>query len=155
MGCEPLPNVGISKVIGLLELVHDEGDEVETARVALDLDLEFDALLPVLEAAKTLGFVEIKSGKIRLTRDGKKLVASGIAARRKFLRKRLAGVRLFKDVFALLQKRKRVKRRSLVKYCRLKLPKSEAEKTVDTIVNWGRNAEAIGYDSGKQELYAL
>ncbi len=153
--CDKLPDVGISRITGLLEVVHDNKDAIETARVAMDLDLEFDELLPVIEAAELLGFVELKSGRICLTRQGKELVAGGLAKRRALFKKQLLSVSFFKNVRGVLEKKKRVKKRALIKYCRQRLTKKEAEKTIERLIGWGRHAEAFGYDSEKEELYLL
>ncbi|MEM0475732.1 MAG: AAA-associated domain-containing protein [Candidatus Norongarragalinales archaeon] len=153
--CRRLPDVSVSRLTGLLEVVHDEGDAVDTAHVAMDLNLEFDELLPAIEAAELLGFAKIKSGKITLTAQGKKMIAGDLASRRRVFKRQLSRVKIFKELLALLRKKKRVKKRALIKYCWQKLPRAESEKMVARLIDWGRHAEAIGFDSEKEELYKL
>ena len=150
-----LPDAGISKVNGLLEVLHGRGDQSETVKLAEDLDLNKKTLLPVIEAGEILGFIEVAGGRIKLTDHGLKQVMGRIAERKVLLKERLAALEPFKRVMELLKGRKngRIPKKSLQKVLRSDLPKEQADRTVLKIIEWGRHAGLIGYNSDTEELY--
>ncbi|MFH1750751.1 MAG: AAA-associated domain-containing protein [Candidatus Micrarchaeota archaeon] len=150
-----LPDVGISKVIGLMEVLHDHGNADETVRLAEELSLDVETLLPVIEAGEMLGFIEVASGKITLTDSGLKLINGKILERKEAIREKVAGLEPFKRVLELLRGKKsgKVQRKSLQKALRLELSKNQADKTLAKIIEWGRHADLIGYNSDSDELF--
>lgn len=154
---EVLPDVGISKIIGFLEVLHDSKGVAETVQLAMDLNLELDAFLPVLEAAELLDFVKVKSGRVQLTKTGKDLVEKTLSARREVLKKQLLEVNAFSKTIKLLRSKagKRMKLKTLLKHFKASLSEEEALKTAQRVIDWGRHAEVLGYDSSKEEVYLL
>ena len=126
-----LPRVGVSKVIGFLEVVHDNNDSAETIQLAADLDLEIDDLLPVLDAAELLDFIEVKSGRVSLTPTGKKFVENNLLERRGLLRDQVTKIDTIKQVLDALKtkKNKKMSKKNLLKA--LELAKTVLEKVYD------------------------
>ena len=54
---EPLPSTGISKVLGLCEILDDHGGKEDVYRLAQDLHMPFGELLLVIKGAEMLGLV--------------------------------------------------------------------------------------------------
>lgn len=152
-----LPDVGISRVIGFLEVLDDHKGVADTVRLVNELDLELDALLPVLDAAEMLGLIRIKSGKLKLTSLGKKLVESNLIARRQIFKERMLSLDVFKKVIAIIEarKNKRIHKKSVLRYLKERLPQREAEIQLQRVIDWGRHTEIIGYESNSEELYLI
>ncbi|MEK6842922.1 MAG: AAA-associated domain-containing protein, partial [Candidatus Micrarchaeota archaeon] len=84
-----LPDAGITKVVGLIEVLHDHGSEDETVKLAEYLQLDLDTLLPVVEAGEMLGFITISGGKIKLTEIGISLIGNKISERKAVIGKKV------------------------------------------------------------------
>jgi NitT/TauT family transport system ATP-binding protein len=67
-----LPNARPDSVAGLLELLNDRGGKEELSRIAEELLMEIDDLLPVVEAATLLSFAQSGRGDIELTSAGRR-----------------------------------------------------------------------------------
>jgi NitT/TauT family transport system ATP-binding protein len=74
-------------MIGLLEVLEDFKGRVDVAKVADDLILELDDLLPVVDAAELLSFIKVDSGDLILTETGREFLLKGPKARKKLLKK--------------------------------------------------------------------
>ena len=57
MAIDPIPQVGISKIIGLLEVLDDAGGRYDVFRLARDINYEFGEILKVIKAAEMLELV--------------------------------------------------------------------------------------------------
>src|SRR5262249_46532761 len=55
---EPLPDVHVSDIIGLLEYLHAHDGETEVYRAADETNREFGHLIAIVKAAEMLGWVE-------------------------------------------------------------------------------------------------
>ncbi|MFH1107211.1 MAG: AAA-associated domain-containing protein [Candidatus Micrarchaeota archaeon] len=152
-----LPETGILKVIGLLEVLHDHGGEDETVRIVEELHMDVESLLPVTEAAELLGFVDISGGKIKLTDHGQKIIKAGITERKRIVKERLITLEAFKKTLLLLEgkKEKRIPKKLLTKVIRQDLMPQHADRTITRIIDWGRHAGLLGYDSDTDELYLI
>ena len=76
-----LPHSRPGAIGGLLELLNDRGGKEDLYRVAEDLLLEVDDLLPIVEAAVLLGFAKSPRGDIELTPQGKAFAEADIEKR--------------------------------------------------------------------------
>ncbi len=150
-----LPDVSVSRIFGLLEVLHNRQGVEETVKLATDLDLQLDEVLPVLEASERLGLMEVKSGKMRLSKNGFALVEGGIEKRKKMLREKLLQIKPFAMIIEFLKTRKnhRTNKRAVHKLLSAELSKQYADQTIKRIIDWGRYAELIGYNSETDELY--
>ncbi|MEK6953915.1 MAG: AAA-associated domain-containing protein [Candidatus Micrarchaeota archaeon] len=150
-----LPDAGLSRVIGLLEVVHDHGNSHETVKLADELGLNLETLLPVIEAGEMLGFIDVAGGKIKLTDSGTGIVNGKILERKVAIKEKLASMEPFKRVMELLKSKKngRMTKKSLQKVLRQELPKEQADKTASRIIEWGRHADLLGYNADSDELY--
>jgi len=152
-----LPDTGISKVMGLLEILHDRGDSEETVRLVSALKLSIEDLLPVTEAAEMLGFVSISGGRIKLSEIGLKIVNGDIQSRKSILKDRLVELESFKKATSLLadKKNRRMPKRAFLKLFKAELSPEDANKTVKKIIEWGRHAGIIGYESDSDQIYLV
>src|SRR5579864_631661 len=83
---QTLPNVAISDVTGLIELVHNHGDREDIYQIGRDLYLEVDELLPLVEAADLLDLADVQEGDLILTEIGKHFAEAGVLEEKQIFR---------------------------------------------------------------------
>jgi NitT/TauT family transport system ATP-binding protein len=66
-----LPHAKPGAIAGLLELLNDRGGKEDLYRIADELLLEVDDLLPIVEAAALLSFAKSERGDVEITTAGK------------------------------------------------------------------------------------
>src|SRR6266436_3950901 len=89
-----LPHTRPGGLAGLLEILADQGGRVDLHRLADELSLEVDALLPTVDTAVLLGMLRIEEGDAVITPEGQAFAQADIQARKAIFRKAaLANVR--------------------------------------------------------------
>jgi NitT/TauT family transport system ATP-binding protein len=81
-----LPHAKPGGIAGLLELLVDRGGRDDVYRLAEQLRLEVDDLLPLTEGAALLGFLTIKQGDLEITEKGRAFAEADILARKVLFR---------------------------------------------------------------------
>ncbi|GEA14939.1 sulfonate/nitrate transport system ATP-binding protein [Moorella sp. E308F] len=155
MDAGPLPQVGIGMVIGLLEMLEDVRGREDIFKLAGSLSMELDDIGPVIEAAKVLGFIETTNGDITLTGLGSQLLNAGINKRKDIVAGRLQQLPVFKEVLELINSRRgrQVRREQVISRFARRMSDEDAELLFKTLVDWGRYAGIIGYDTKGEVLY--
>lgn len=153
----PIPKVHYSHLVGLLEVLDDFGGKVDAAKIADELSLELDDLLPVIEVAELLGFLKVESGDVLLTDEGLKFLSDGIRGRKKYLGERLLKLDLFKKLIELINKKedKSITKEELSNFLAEELHEIDSETAFKWIIEWGRQGLLLRYNSkeNKIELY--
>ena len=147
-----LPETTVSEIMGLLEIISDYGGKEDIAKLADDFDLEIDEILPEAQAAEPLGFTVIEGGDIRLSEDGKKIIKSSIKERKKLFKDHILKLEIFKKIISFIESRKgKIKKEEAVEFLRQHLP-GDARVNLRDIINWGRYAGVLTYNSEQDEL---
>ncbi len=144
-----LPHIVISDLAGLLEhLAELPGNHADIYHVADDLRVDSDQLLRLIEAAELLGFATIVQGDIMLNPLGETFAEASILSRKEIFATRIRRLPIFKWLMALLgsAEGRQLEWGVIQKALELEFPPAEAEKQLDTVVNWGRYAELLSYD---------
>lgn len=151
-----IPQVQVGNVIGLLEVLQDFKGKVDLARVADELRLELDDILPAVEAAKLLHLLQVDTGDLILTDDGRTLLSKNASGRKRMLNKTLSGSGEFKAIIDFIRNEHKgeVAKDELEGFLRENMPDLDAEQTFLWIVEWGRYALLLRYDTdnGKVKL---
>jgi NitT/TauT family transport system ATP-binding protein len=134
-------------MLGLLVLLNTHKGAEDVARLADDLDLEIDEILPSLDNAELLGLVKVADGHATFTELGRRFVGASIRERKEIVREQLRGTKLFKTLLRALENAPDRcltddQLASIVAF--IPGPPSEAAAN---IINWGRYAELFRYDS--------
>jgi NitT/TauT family transport system ATP-binding protein len=142
-------------VIGLLEMLEDVRGREDIFKLASSLSMELDDIGPVIEAAKVLGFIETTNGDITLTGLGTQLLNADINERKDIIAGRLRQLPVFKEVLQLINSRRgrQVRRAQVISRFARRMSDEDAELLFKTVVDWGRFAEIIGYDTKGEVLY--
>jgi NitT/TauT family transport system ATP-binding protein len=152
-----LPRVSTNSLAGLLEEVAAQpyNGRADLPHLADSLQLEIDDLFPIAETLQLMRFAELEEGDIRLTAAGKRFADAEVD-----VRKRLFGDHLLTYV-PLAARVKRVLderpthtapasrfREELEDY----MSEDYAEKTLRTVITWGRYGELFAYDESAQQF---
>ncbi len=155
MAIDPIPQVGISKIIGLLEVLDDAGGRHDVFRLAREVNFEFGEILKVIKAAEMLELVVTPGADVVLTARGMELLKAKVNARKKLLKTQIRKLPLFRTVIEALQRSEhhRAEEGAFLEIFALHLPAEDSEAVLKTVIDWGRYTELLGYSPDDQELY--
>lgn len=155
MTIDPIPQVGISRVIGLLEVLDDAGGRHDVFRLAREISVEFGEILRVLKGAELLGLVETPGADVVLTSTGGQLLRGRVNSRKKLLKEQLKKLPIFRSIVDVLQRSDdhRADEDAFLEIFAIHLPAENPEALLKTVIDWGRYAELIGYSPDDQQLY--
>lgn len=141
------PKTSYSQMMGFLVLLNSHKGSEDVALLADDLDLEIDEILPALEFAEALGLLSVTDGRATLTEMGKKLLLVSIRERKAILREQLKKTTLFKRLLGMIERAPdhQVSEEDLLRM--IAFTTAPADEAVQNIINWGRFAGLLRYDS--------
>jgi NitT/TauT family transport system ATP-binding protein len=151
----PLPHARPGGIAGLLEILADRGGADDLFKLAEDLVMDAEDLLPIVEAATLLGLVEVSEGDARLTPGGRAFAEADIDQRKKIFRDAaLEHVPLIRQILNSL--RSKADHALPAEFFRDVLDErfntAEAEQQLQTALDWGRYAEIFEYDPAADRL---
>jgi NitT/TauT family transport system ATP-binding protein len=156
MTIEPLPSTGISKVLGLCEVLDDHGGSEDVYRLAQDLHMPFGELLLTLKGAEMLGLVENLRGDASLTSLGKRVLSAPMTEKKSLLKEQMLKLKVFQHVVKLLENadKNQLLAEVIVEQLAVLLPPEQPRQLFTTLLNWGRYGEIFGY-SRDTDLFHL
>ncbi len=147
-----LETENVGDLNGLLEILEDIGKTVDIATLDDSLDEERTMLLNLLNDAEGLGFIEVTNGDVSLTQLGKKYLKGDVDGRKKILREVLVKIEPFNCVLKALSEKEQMDMEDLQNLTSEMFPSDNPESTIKTLLNWGRYARIIDYDSDEDEV---
>ncbi len=149
-----LPAAHINGMAGLLETINEEGGRHDLYRLADELAMELDDLLPVVEAAELTGFAVVDQGDIVLTPLGQAYADASILARKEMMAGRVLRLPIISWIYETLQADADHRVDEEYFLDRLQAEFGEyAEDQLDTAINWARYSELFEFDDDTDELY--
>jgi NitT/TauT family transport system ATP-binding protein len=149
-----LPHVRIGSVAGLLELIENRREDLY--RLGQELQLEIDDILPIVEAAKLMHLVALDEGDISLTPIGQAFLEGDIDERKNTIGEQLLKhIRLVKQIHALLKvkQNQRIAEALVLDILERHFTPQEANRQLNTAIDWGRYAELYSYDDPAGEIF--
>jgi NitT/TauT family transport system ATP-binding protein len=150
-----LPHARPGGIAGLLELLNDRGGKDDLYRIADELQLEVNDLLPITEAATLLDFARTEKGDVEITEKGREFSNADITTRKALFREAaLAHAPLLQQIRNGLASKSdgtmplEFFRDILDEH----FPEDETERQVETALNWGRYGEIFSYVSQSDRL---
>jgi NitT/TauT family transport system ATP-binding protein len=119
------------------------------AKIARPHPRHVDDLLPIAEALHILGFGELKAGAMTLTAAGRVFAESGPEDRQRLFKEHvLSFVPLAAHIRRVLDERERHRAPRVRFESELEdhLTHRDAERTLRTLIGWGRYADVFAYD---------
>jgi NitT/TauT family transport system ATP-binding protein len=150
-----LPHARQGGIAGLLELVNAHDGKEDLYRLASNLRMEVDSLLPIVEAAALLGFAKSGRGVIEVTPHGDEFVKADRGTRKRLFREAvLAHVPLLQQMHsaAANQSGRPATLDSFRDTLRQQFPEPEVERQIETALNWGRYSDLFTYDDDSGRL---
>jgi NitT/TauT family transport system ATP-binding protein len=150
-----LPHARPGAIAGLLEIMNDHSEKEDLYHLADKLLMDFADLVPIVEAATLLGFAKSGKGDVEITPEGKAFAQADISDRKLLFRQAaLANVPLLQQINRSLTGKSDNSMpleffREIVEE---HLSEDEANRQIDTALDWGRYGEIFTYDSESDRL---
>jgi len=151
----PLPHARPGGIAGLVEILGDRGGSDDLYHLAEELAMDLDDLLPIVEAATLLGFVEVVEGDARLSASGRAYAEASIDQRKQIFREAaLERVALLRHIQSALRSKNdhALPAEFFRDILDERFSDEEAHRQFQTALDWGRYAEIFEYDSGSDRL---
>jgi NitT/TauT family transport system ATP-binding protein len=142
-----LPHATVGRLLGLIDAMAETPGTDDLYRLAERLRLPLDALHPLVLAARLLGWARVERGDYDLTSEGRRVAAATVAARKVLFRERVRDLPLVASILRAVESGVPVPRETVLAGLRPQVAPPEAERQVDTAVDWGRWAELFDYDA--------
>jgi NitT/TauT family transport system ATP-binding protein len=155
MHYQMLPHARPGGMAGLLELLLDKGGRDDIYRLADDLSFEIDDLLPIVDAAQLLGFLQVEEGDATITPAGTEFANSEILRQKELFRDAaLANILLFRQICRALETKRdhTVPEEFFLDMLDEQFSEEECQRQIETAVTWGRYAELFDYDAGHRRF---
>jgi NitT/TauT family transport system ATP-binding protein len=154
-----LPRVSTNTIAGMIEEIAAEPylGRADLPALADSLQMEVDELFPVAETLQLLRFAEIEEGDIKLTPAGHRFAEADVDLRKKLFGDHLLTyLPLAARIKLVLDERPSHTARAVRFLEELEDYMSEdyAERTLKSVVNWGRYGELFAYDE-TSEMFSL
>ena len=153
--CEPVPHVNLGEVFGLMEVLRDNGGQMDVFRLDSLTDYDFGHTLAVVKAGEMLKFIDTPRNQVMLTAQGREFLDADINGRKTLLNRELQELGIFRYVVQILKEspEKRLPAEIIEEELAMRLPTEETEPLFKTLVSWGRFAELFGYSPDGETLY--
>lgn len=152
---QPLPQIGISEILGLVEVLKSKGGKEDIYKLAAELQMDAGEILQVIRGAELLGLVNTPGGDVVIEALGEKVSRSRINARKQIIKDQLAMIPVFKELtdYMKAQDSHQATRDQLLEKLTELMPNEDCQQTFTTLVNWGRYAELFGYNDDRETFY--
>jgi NitT/TauT family transport system ATP-binding protein len=143
-----LPHARRGAIAGLLELLNDRDGKDDLYRVAEDLRMEVDDLLPIVEAATLLEFAKSAQGDVEITPTGRAFAEADIQGRKHLFREAaLANIALLQQIKSVLASKsdRTMPLEFFRDLLREHFPDEETQQQIETALNWGRYGDILTY----------
>ena len=150
-----LPHARVGGIAGLLELLQDRGGREDLYRLAEDLIMDAEDLLPIVEASVLLGFATLKEGDVEITPDGSRFGEADILARKTLFRQAaLKHVMILQQIDSILHAKTdhSISEEFFYDILDEHFSQDEVERQFETAMNWGRYAEIFDFDRESHRL---
>lgn len=153
MFAAPIPQTGVSEILGLLTVLDDRGNRADVYRLAQELNMDTSELLPILQGAEVLGLVQTPGGDVVLVPLGKRVVDADVNTKKAILKEQMEKLPLFRFFIEFLSNHpeKAVEKSVILEEVAILLPSEDPEALYSTLLKWGRYGEIFGFshDSGR------
>jgi NitT/TauT family transport system ATP-binding protein len=152
----PLPHARVGALAGFLEIIAERGGRVDLHRLAGELLLDVGELLPLVDAAALLGWVEVREGDAILSGAGHAFVEAPVLARKELFRTALQQrPTLATRIHAALlgKANHRLPESFFLGLLEQHFSRAEARRQLDTAIDWGRYAELFGFEDDTNEVF--
>jgi len=146
-----LPNASVQQLPGLVDTLTEAPyhGRADLPHLADEENLDMDELFPLIETLQLLSFAHVSGGDIELTPLGRAYAEADMLARKQiFAEALIKQVPLAAHIRRVLDERPghRAPAARFLRELEDYLSEEEAERVLDTVIDWGRHAEIFAYD---------
>jgi NitT/TauT family transport system ATP-binding protein len=150
---EPLPAAQTTDILGLLEYLEAQGRAVDLFQVAHDTHGTFVEVLTTVKGAEMLELVDTPQRLVQLTTIGREFVRSNMEQRKVIWREQLLKLALFRLVQDMIDAEGgEAHGDAVIREIQRRLPREDAARTFETLVNWARFGELFVYRGDSDSL---
>ncbi len=152
-----LPDAAVQQLSGLIERLTEPAynGRADLPLLADEENLDMDELFPLIETLQLLGLAHVSRGDIELTAGGRAYADADMFERKQmFADALLKHVPLVAHIRRVLDERPghRAPAARFLREIEDHLSEEEAERVLETVINWGRHAEIFAYDYDDEVL---
>lgn len=150
-----LPHARPGGIAGLLEILIDHNGKDDIFRLADDLAFEIDDLLPIVDAACMLGFLEVNEGDAAITPLGAEYANSEILHQKEVFRTAATeNILLLRQIARALDSKSdgEVSEEFFHDVLDEQFTEEETIRQLETAVSWGRYAELFDFDATRRRF---
>jgi NitT/TauT family transport system ATP-binding protein len=152
-----LPDASVQQLSGLIDTLTEAPyhGRADLPHLADEENLVMDELFPLIETLQLLGFANVSGGDIELTQLGRAYANADMLERKQiFAEALLKHVPLAAHIRRVLDERPghRAPGTRFLRELEDHLSEEEAERVLETVINWGRHAEIFAYDYDTEVL---
>ena len=152
-----LPDAAVQQASGLVERLSEPpyNGRADLPHLADEENLVMDDLFPLIELTQLLGWAHVSGGDIELTPSGRAYAGADMLPRKQmFADALMKHVTLAAHIRRVLDERPghRAPAARFLRELEDHLSEEEAERVLDTVINWGRHAEIFAYDYDDEVL---
>ncbi len=152
-----LPDAAVQQLTGLIDSLSEApfNSHADLPHLADEENLAVDELFPLIEALQLLGFAHVSGGDIDITAAGRSYADADMQSRKQvFADAVLKHIPLAAHIRRVLDERPghRAPATRFLRELEDHLSEEEAERVLDTLINWGRHAEIFAYDYDSEVL---
>jgi NitT/TauT family transport system ATP-binding protein len=153
---EPIPNVPVETIVGLLEIIEDARETINVFDLSSRIGKEFGETIATVKAAEMLDLVDTPKDDVLMTQAGWYFLAAPTPARKTLFRQAILKLRLFQMLMSALAEASdgRIDADKILDDLRALLPYDQPTKLLETLVAWGRYAELVDFDENANVVYA-
>jgi NitT/TauT family transport system ATP-binding protein len=152
---QELPHARPGGIAGLLELLLDHHGKDDIYRLADDLAFEIDDLLPIVDAARLLGFLTVTEGDAAITPTGADFANSEILHQKQLFRKAAVdNVLLLRQIIRAIEAKsdRSVSEDFFHDLLDEQFSEEETQRQLETAISWGRYAELFDFDAARRRF---
>jgi NitT/TauT family transport system ATP-binding protein len=152
---EPIPNVPVETIVGLLEIIEDAQETINVFDLSALIGKEFGETIATVKAAEMLDLVDTPKDDVLMTEAGWYFLAAPAPARKTLFRQAIMKLRLFQMLTTRLAEASdgRIDAGSVLEELGTLLPYDQPARLLETLIAWGRYAELIDFDQGANVVY--
>ncbi|MES2309797.1 MAG: nitrate/sulfonate/bicarbonate ABC transporter ATP-binding protein [Verrucomicrobiota bacterium] len=153
---QSLPIVSLSRTIGLLEVLENEGT-MELFELSRHVNLELTQLLLVVKGSELLNWVTTPDGEVEMTEAGRQFLEADVSTRKKLLNETLRHLYVFDLVIQKLRasSNQEVDESIILKELSILFPHERPLRIMRTIISWARYGELFKYSATRKVFHGL
>ncbi|HTW95422.1 MAG TPA: nitrate/sulfonate/bicarbonate ABC transporter ATP-binding protein [Tepidisphaeraceae bacterium] len=151
----PIPHVNPGHVFGLMEILRDNGGQMDVFKLDQVTDYNFGHTIAVVKFGEMLELLETPKNQVFLTDLGSEFLDADVNRRRDMCRQQVEKLPTFRFVRQLLQEAPNhaMSRDVVAEELCVRLTSEDMQRLLQTIIVWGRYSELFGYSPDDEKFF--